>query len=305
MAIHPPRVSIGLPVYNGEQYLVQALESLLGQTFENIEVVVCDNASNDATEQICRDMAKSDSRLRYVRNDTNIGGFPNHNRVFQLSQGELFMWAGYDDLRHQDYVARCVEVLDNRPECAICYSQTQEIDAQGAPLTDREAILNTGDSSPAKRFHDLIGMDHQIEPIYGIIRSDILRKTKLEQSFPDSDRVLAAEISLHGPFFRIPDCLFYRRRHLENSISMYPSRYERMTWIAPQQASKVTFPYCRQLFEYFRSIRRAPLQWRERWRCYSYLLSWLRKYWNLLLHDCTYNAKQLMRPALNLVLGKL
>ena len=165
MAIYPPRVSIGLPVYNGEQYLVQALESLLGQTFENIEVVVCDNASNDATEQICRDMAKSDSRLRYSRNDTNIGGFPNHNRVFQLSQGELFMWAGYDDLRHQDYVARCVEVLDNRPECAICYSQTQEIDAQGAPLTDREAILNTGNSSPAKRFHDLIRMDHQIEPI--------------------------------------------------------------------------------------------------------------------------------------------
>ena len=304
MTTIPPRVSIGLPIYNGQRYLAEALESLLGQTFEVLELVICDNASTDLTGTICRDMEQKDKRLRYFRNATNIGGSPNHNRVFELSRGELFMWAGHDDIRHPEYIAKCVQVLDEHPELTICYSKTIDIDAHGTPLTDREVLLNIGDSSPANWYRDLTQLNHHVDPIYGIIRSEVLKKTKLEQSFPDSDRVLAAEVSLHGPFFRIPDGLFYRRRHQDNSVSMYPSRYDRMAWIAPQQVSRISFPYGRQVFEYFRSIQRAPLSWQERMQCYIGLLNWQIAHRNLLLQDWIYNAKQIVRPLAKLVYRK-
>src|SRR3954468_18589343 len=107
-----PRLSIGLPVYNGEDFLAESLDSLLGQTYENFELIISDNASTDATADICRGYANHDSRVRYLRQQHNIGLAPNHNFVFSESRGELFKWAAADDLYGRDLLKLCVEALD-------------------------------------------------------------------------------------------------------------------------------------------------------------------------------------------------
>src|SRR5690349_812781 len=97
MPARAPQVSIGLPVYNGEKYLLNAIGSLLKQDFEDFELVISDNASTDKTEAMCHEFAAKDKRIRYHRNETNIGATGNYNRVFRLSNGEFFRWASHDD----------------------------------------------------------------------------------------------------------------------------------------------------------------------------------------------------------------
>ena len=100
-----PRLSIGLPVYNGENYLAESLDALLGQTYEDFELIISDNASTDGTADICRRYAKQDSRIRYIRQPRNIGCAPNHN-TGRYARGELFKWASDDDLYARDLIER-------------------------------------------------------------------------------------------------------------------------------------------------------------------------------------------------------
>jgi glycosyltransferase involved in cell wall biosynthesis len=123
-------------VYNGEEYLAESLDALLGQTYEDFELIISDNASTDGTEEICRKYAAKDSRIRYVRQPKNIGATPNHNYVFAESRGELFKWASHDDLYGRDLLRRCVEALDERPDVILAHSDQAIIDGDG----HREAL---------------------------------------------------------------------------------------------------------------------------------------------------------------------
>ena len=97
MATDGPRVSIGLPVYNGDNYLAETLDSILAQTFTDFELIISDNGSTDRTEAICRRYAAQDHRVRYVRNPSNLGAARNYKRAFELARGEYFKWNGHDD----------------------------------------------------------------------------------------------------------------------------------------------------------------------------------------------------------------
>ena len=101
-----PRLTVGLPVYNGEKYLAESLDALLGQSYGDFELIISDNASTDATEAICREYAAKDPRITYLRQPANIGATPNHNFVFEQSHTELFKWASYDDLYGRDGTTR-------------------------------------------------------------------------------------------------------------------------------------------------------------------------------------------------------
>ena len=108
-----PRVSIGMPVYNGADHVAKAIQAILSQTFEDFELVISDNASSDGTDQICRRYAALDPRIRYCRNDHNLGAAANYNRVFELARAEYFKWAAHDDLYAPEYLERCVAELDS------------------------------------------------------------------------------------------------------------------------------------------------------------------------------------------------
>ena len=116
-------VSIGLPVYNGENYLRGALNSLLAQDYQDFEVNICDNASTDETGKICQEYAAKDSRIIYHRSDVNIGSTKNFKQVFDLSNGKYFMWAAHDDLWEPSYISKCLKKLEENPSAVLCCSE--------------------------------------------------------------------------------------------------------------------------------------------------------------------------------------
>src|SRR5207249_10009521 len=144
-----PRVSIGVPVYNGERYLGATLDSLLAQTFGDFELIICDNASTDGTEAIARAYAGRDARVRYVRQERNLGPPRNYNHAFELSRGEYFRWFPSDDLAAPQSVARCVEVLDREPSVVLAYPKPTLIDEDGRVLRDYEDRLDLRSPAPA------------------------------------------------------------------------------------------------------------------------------------------------------------
>ena len=106
-----PAVSIGLPVYNGSATIGRAIIALLAQTFADFELIISDNGSTDATEDICRDYARRDERIRYVRHAQNRGPAPNFAFVLAEARAPLFMWAAADDHWHPEFLAANVEIL--------------------------------------------------------------------------------------------------------------------------------------------------------------------------------------------------
>jgi glycosyltransferase involved in cell wall biosynthesis len=128
-----PVLSIGMPVYNGERYIRQALDSLLGQTYGDFELIVSDNASTDGTAGVCKETAGRDARVRYIRQNTNIGAAANFGFVLSQARGKLFMWAACDDVWDKNWIAALVRVLDANPD-AIAYGTVRTIDEHGRIL---------------------------------------------------------------------------------------------------------------------------------------------------------------------------
>ena len=295
-ATRNPRLTIGLPVYNGERYLRASIDSILAQTFTDFELILSDNASTDSTTEICRAYAERDPRVVFRRQERNRGGFWNHYHVIDLARGELFMWAAHDDIREPDYVRACVEVLDARPEVVLCYCGTVNIDEEGRELAMSEVQLPVDSPSASERFRALSRMDYRLEPIYGVMRLDVLRQTSLRGEYADSDRVLLAELGLRGPFHRIPRVLFRRRDHAQGSIRKHATRQERSAWIHPDRSPVLVFPYFRQLLEYLRAIRRSAPSRAEALRCYGHMARWIARHARLLVWDLEYALRTLLGP---------
>lgn len=271
-----PRVSIGLPVFNGEGYLAEALEALLGQTFEDFELVISDNASTDGTASICRRYEKQDPRIRYIRQPRNIGLNPNHNFVIKQARGELFKMASHDDLYAVDLLKRCVEVLDQSPEIVVCHSWEAMIDESGTVTKLLEYSVNASSPRAPERFRSLL-LDGWDDYTYGVIRTKVLRRTHLHRSHHFADRTINTELALYGPFHLVPEWLYFRRDHPERK-EPYTVR-TRCAYLDPRRANRLRHPvmrlYAEYVWGYVAAVRRAPLPAAERRECYRYLAQWL------------------------------
>lgn len=214
---HGPRVSVGIPVYNGGRFLAATLDSLLAQTLSDFELIISDNASTDDTQAICRAYAARDARVQYFRNSENLGVGHNYRRLVELSRGELFKWAAADDLCAPAYLARCVEVLDAEPTAVLAYARARFIDEDGhvLPLTDPGWDLRSDEAH--ERFRYVIHAGHWVNSIYGVVRRDALTRTRLIRDYPGGDYCFLGELSLLGKLYEIPDRLFSRRLHRDAS----------------------------------------------------------------------------------------
>lgn len=280
------RVSIALPVYNGDNYVAYALESVLKQTYENFEVIISDNASTDRTEEICREYAGRDPRVHYYRSEVNRGVYWNFRRALELSHGDYFMWLAHDDGIAPEFLERCVAALDADPNAVLAYPKAIDIDENGNYLTLKEQALNAESTNPRERFRQMIRMEHNCEAIFGLIRSSALAKVQVFNDLADADRVLLAELSLHGGYARVPEFLFLHREHPLRATNVYPaSRFERTAILLPEKATKIVFPHFRQLAEYLLMIYRSPIAWRDRILCYRDMLGWSWRYRGRLIGD--------------------
>jgi glycosyltransferase involved in cell wall biosynthesis len=286
-----PRVSIGLPVYNGELYLREAIESILSQTYGDFELIISDNASTDGTEEIARTYANSDSRIWYRRNETNIGGMNNANLTFRLSRGEYYRMAAHDDRCAPTLLERCVEVLDRHPGVSVCLTAAISIDSDGNETAIRHPTTGAA-PRPHQRFRELTVHPEATELISGLMRSEILAKTKLQQSYTGSDFVLAAELALWGPFYLLDEPLFYKRYHDGN---VYRDWRGRMAWIRPDLAEtgKPTLPTWMMMVDYVRTVGRVPMSISERALCLAGVARLVGAHWRGLGGDVIVAAEML------------
>lgn len=286
-----PRVSIGLAVYNGEKYLEEAIDSILAQTFTDFELIISNNASTDRTAVICLRYAAADSRIRYYCNPTNIGGANNENQTFRLSRGEYFRWAAHDDVLAPQLIEKCVEVLDRDHSVVLCHTIIVEIDAQGNYIrtTSRD---NGGANKPYERFMKIARSQDFLEETYGLLRAEVLRKTRLQLNYTASDRTLLCELSLHGRFYLIDEPLFFKRFHAGN---VYLDWRSRMAWFDSSYEGKVVFPFWTQFFDYFVTIQRVPQPLENKLRCYAFMLGpWLWLYGKKMIKDLLIAAYMLL-----------
>jgi glycosyltransferase involved in cell wall biosynthesis len=272
-----PKLTIGLPVYNGEKYLAESLDALLGQSYGDYDLLISDNASTDGTEEICREYLARDKRISYVKQAVNIGAAPNHNYVFEQSRTELFKWASHDDLYGRDLLLRCIEALDADRELVLAHAWQAIIDGNGDIVLKVDYPLDTENPSAPERFKSML-LTVGGDDFYGVMRSEVLRRTPLNASYHHSDRTIMAELALHGRFHQVPEQLYFRRDHPDRAERAMPTIRTRAANMDPRRADWRN-PTVRLLAEYIAgfvgAIRRAPLSSADRRKCHFYLTQWL------------------------------
>lgn len=299
--LHKCRLCIGLPVYNGENYLAQAIESLLAQTFTDFRFIISDNASTDHTEEICRSYSRRDSRIEYHPAAENRGAAWNFNHVAQLADTEYFQWATHDDLCAPEYTRRCIEVLDVNPRVVLCYSKSQIIDEHGTVLRTYDNLVRATAAMPSERFADVLKNLALCHMQLGVIRHDILRATQLG-AYLASDYVLLAELALRGQFHEVDELLFFRRDHPERPARVYPSDADLAVWFDPANAGRIPTRHWTLLAHYLRTIARVPIPVSQKLRCLYLMARWSRWNSHLLRQDVVQGAallrRRILRPSM-------
>ena len=268
-----PALSIGLPVYNGERYLQKALASLLSQDFEDFELIISDNGSSDQTEAICRDFARKDRRIRYFRSDQNRGATWNFRRVFELSEGEFFKYAAYDDECYPTMLRRCMEVFRvSDPTVALVYTLSETIDEDSTVIApdcganwDRVA---TTAKTPHERLAHIIWRALHGHAQYGVIRSSFLRRAR-PYGCITADWMVLAELGMMGKIIEVPEVLFRLRVHRANSWNASSTPLEILRWHNPAaNGLEKVLPFrIAVILEYMKSVRHATLSPSERMMC--------------------------------------
>jgi glycosyltransferase involved in cell wall biosynthesis len=258
------RVSVGMPVYNGERYVAAAIESILGQTYGDLELVISDNASTDATEAICRDYARRDRRVRYVRQPQNVGGPANYRRVFELGSGEFEKWTNADDVWDVTFIEKAIGVLDAHADVVACYPRTRFIDPDGADRGPFDGDLDATQDLPSKRFRYLLDNLKLCHADMGLIRRAAMARTRLMTEERACDVHFVAELSLYGKLWLLPEYLFHRRLH--PGASSWDMRDETRLddYYDPGRRDTLGTHTWRKYARLAGAVRRAPIPAREK-----------------------------------------
>ncbi|UBF24882.1 glycosyltransferase [Kovacikia minuta CCNUW1] len=324
MSSASPCVSIGLGVYNGENYLREALDSILAQTFQDFELIITDNASTDKTQEICEEYAARDQRIRYYRNERNLGASRNQSLTFELSKGKYFKLAAHDDVCAPEFLQKCVEVLEQNPDVVLCYPQTKIINEYGeiqeqypdGKLRLRQSQksgklrqllqpflgdgnLHVNSPKPYLRFRSIACDMGKLHPVFGLIRADALRQTPLWENYGHADGVLLTRLALQGKFYEVPDFLFFSRAHAQQSCNLFRKEKGRhnyqayAVWWDPNNAGKISVPTWKIFSEYCKTIAQADVSLQDKAWCYFDTLRWLRGNWKTLAQDLSAAWQQL------------
>lgn len=276
-----PQISVGMPVYNGEPYIEEAIQSVLRQTNPDFELIISDNASTDRTEQICRDYASQDRRIIYTRNQENLGAANNYNRVFQLSSAQYFRWFNADDLIAPTLHEKCAEVLNSHQDVVLCYGKTSIIDGSGMLIEPYDDQLDLQQERVDERYLQFFKRVGLTNAIYGLMRRSAVATTSLmgNGTFPSADVNFMAELTLHGKFFEIPERLFYRRMHEQASSwdRTNPGRH-RSFWTG--NGRQYTLPMWRKQLAHLKGLRSSPIKIRTKWRLLRFHIGrmiWVRR----------------------------
>lgn len=285
-----PHVSVGLPVYNGAKFLAQAIESILCQSFGDLELIISDNASTDSTQEICEGYARTDHRIIYFRKPANVGVTGNWNFVAEKARGKFFKWASANDFVDPQFLAKTLAVLEQDESAVLCYGRTWLVDETTNERQLYRYDTAVTDDRPSARFARVCRTFKLNNPQSGLFRLDVLRQTRLNRPYPASDMVLLAELALFGHFRMVPDVLLYRRIG-GHTFSSRLSKREIQEVFFPDNARSVDYRELRRYLDYLQTIARTPITAIEKVRSFAAVAH--QAYWAR--HDLLGESRVLLR----------
>lgn len=282
-----PKVTIGLPVFNGENYLREAIDSVLSQSFADFELIVRDNASSDGTAAICMEAARRDSRVRYIRNDSNIGAGPNFNGLVDFATGEYFKWLAHDDLMAPGFLAACVESLEADRSAVLACPRVRFVDPNGTLLDEYVSPYRTDAPDRVVRFSDMLRGGHRCFEVFGVIRLADLKRTRLLGNYNNGDGVLLSHLALLGRFAVIQESHFYSRQHPQSSMYVFgvtdplakPDHEGYANWFDPRNKIGFSRSLTRATGDFAHMIRATPMGWADKIACTKGLAAWMAANW--------------------------
>lgn len=257
----PRPIAIGLPVYNGEKYLGQSIESILGQTFGDFTLLISDNFSTDGTWEICNRYAILDRRIQLRQNSKNLGVILNSRRVFEETRSEFFMWHAHDDLLGSNYLLKCYQVLVFHREYVACGTKQTLIDRKGRESRSISIDENRHEEDPAERLSNHFLNGAPVLFFNSLIRRDALQKVfRMMYGVETGDAVLIMGLLILGKFHQIQEVLRYRRLHedeIPRTIS-YVRNFRRQGLLGKLKPDSI-LPHLCSHFRMVHQFRKAKL----------------------------------------------
>jgi glycosyltransferase involved in cell wall biosynthesis len=268
-----PALTVGVPVFNGQRFLGETLDSLLAQTSDDFVVVISDNGSTDATPDICEQYERQSDKVEFHRHPENRGAAWNFNYLIEVARTPFFKWSGSDDICDPEYVERCLRGFDEAPaDTVLCYPRSYLLDAGGNTIREYADGMDLRAARPSERLRAMLVHRGLANPVFGVMRTDVLRTTRRIVAYNDSDVVLLVEMCLRGRFHELPDRLFGRRIHAEQAYQANRTAEAVRRWFDPSSRARFLVPRARRFVEAARSIVQAPLSVQERAACLAVLV---------------------------------
>jgi glycosyltransferase involved in cell wall biosynthesis len=213
-------VSIGMPLLNGASLLEGALESLLAQTHRNFELLIGDNASDDASREICERYALQDSRIKYLRYEERVPAPVNFNRLIERASGKYFMWAAFDDLWAPTFVESLLVALQRRPDAVLAFCRFDDIDYRGNIVRTFDHRWDRVVASSRFRQFAAFMLRRETETqkanfVYGLMTTEAIRTAggirQHKRSYSGADVMTVLRMLAQGPFAYVDEILFHYR----------------------------------------------------------------------------------------------
>jgi glycosyltransferase involved in cell wall biosynthesis len=273
-----PRITIGLPIYNNERNVAESLTSLLGQTYGDFVLLVCDNASTDRTGEIVQEFARRDARVVYHRNPRNIGMFPNFNRVFELTKTPYLKWATGDDYWSPQFLAEALPIIEADASIGAVYPKATFVDFSGKTLSLYEDKVQSLQDDPVARFRTVLDNIRRVHVHLGLLRTSMIARTRLFGAYQGGDISFVADMALYGKLHEMPERYFFRRFHEESSSWNRHDAAHQAKRFNPGNSKGGKFDYVRLYSDYFIRVIRSDLSAAQKAAAVNYLTH--RTYWD-------------------------
>ena len=222
-----PLVTVGIPVFNGEASILKALNSILDQSYKNLEIIVSDNCSTDSTWSILEDFARDNPKVTIISQKENIGLTNNFNFLVSRAKGKYFMWAAHDDTRDPAYIAKCVSKLEDSDTYGLCAPRTKVKSGSNDNYTWQSKLpKDLSSANEIERFKSAV-REFPAVAMYGVYRTSSMKAANLLPNMIGSDLLFIQELALGSSIVEIEDYLFFYT--------------ERENWNSKQQDFKVFF----------------------------------------------------------------
>jgi glycosyltransferase involved in cell wall biosynthesis len=286
-------VTIGVPVYNGERFLPQCLDSLLSQTYRAFVLLISDNASTDRTQQICHGYVKSDPRVRYHRNPLNIGLYGNFNQVLRLIRTPYIKLASADDFWAPTMLADAIQQMQSDASLVLCYPRAVLVNEDGEEIGRYDKSPNLMEVDPTLRFRRVLNESGLINQLMGVMRTAAVHSMLPLMKQPAADWVFLAELSLYGKIMELPKFQYFRRFHEGSSSWDRESQSHQVRLVSSEGTRRVHLRAWKHHCGLMRRVVHSPLSFKAKMELLHFLGR--RAVWDraALIDEC----RQLLWPA--------